>query len=166
MSIVTRYETVTAFDRGTFEAYCAVPEGEGPWPGLVLFQEIFGVNDNMRGLAEKTAAAGYVGLVPDMFWRIEPRFERKDESGLADGMTMVKIECPIMFHYGSRDPFIPVDQIDQVEAAMTGHPGLEFHRYDAGHAFSNWDAPSMYDQPAADAAWTRTLDFFSRHLRA
>jgi carboxymethylenebutenolidase len=48
---------------------------------------------------------------------------------------------------------------------MTGHPGLEFHRYDAGHAFSNWDAPSMYDQPAAEAAWTRTLDFFSRHLR-
>ncbi len=71
-----------------------------------------------------------------------------------------------MFRYGTRDPFIPVDQIDQVEAAMTGHPGLEFHRYDAGHAFSNWDAPSMYNKPAADAAWARTLDFFSRHLRA
>jgi len=240
MPVANRYETVTAFDGGTFEAYCAVPEGEGPWPGLVLFQEIFGVNDNMRGLAEKTAAAGYLALVPDMFWRIEPRFERKDESALADCMTMLqqfdwerggadiastlghlrampecngraggagfcfggvlaylfaatsrpdgqgpdaavsyygsgvhglldlagKIECPIMFHYGTRDPFIPVDQIDQVEAAMTGHPGLEFHRYEAGHAFSNWDAPSMYDQPAADEAWTRTLDFFSRHLRA
>lgn len=240
MSIGNGYETVTAFDGGTFEAYCAVPEGSGPWPGLVLFQEIFGVNDNMRGLAEKAAAAGYLALVPDMFWRIEPRFERKDESGLADGMTKVgqfdwerggadiastlghlrgmpesngraggvgfcfggvlaylfaatsrpdgqgpdavvsyygsgvhgllelagRIECPIMFHYGTRDPFIPVDQIDQVEAAMKGHPGLEFHRYDAGHAFSNWDAPSMYDQPAADEAWARTLDFFSRHLGA
>ena len=89
MPVANRHETVTAFGGGTFEAYCAVPEGDGPWPGLVLFQEIFGVNDNMRGLAEKEAAAGYLALVPDMFWRIEPRFERKDESGLADGMTKV-----------------------------------------------------------------------------
>jgi carboxymethylenebutenolidase len=71
-----------------------------------------------------------------------------------------------MFHYGNQDPFIPVDQIDQVEAAMADRPNVEFHRYDAGHAFSNWDAPSMYNQPAADTAWARTLDFFSRHLRA
>jgi len=70
-----------------------------------------------------------------------------------------------MFHYGSRDPFIPLEQIDAVEAAVAGRRVVEFHRYDAGHAFSNWDAPSMYDQAAADQAWTRTLDFFSRHLR-
>ena len=239
MPVTTRYEIVTAHDGGNFEAYCAVPDGDGPWPGVVLFQEIFGINDNMRGLAEKVAGAGHVALVPDMFWRIEARFERKDESGLADGMALVqrfdwerggadiastlahlrampecsgrvggvgfcfggvlaylfaatarpdgkgpdaavsyygsgvhgllnlaeRIECPIMFHYGDRDPYIPTDQIDEVEAAMAGRPDVEFHRYDAGHAFSNWDAPSMYNQPAADEAWARTLDFFSRHLR-
>ncbi len=59
MSVTTRYETVAASGGGTFQAYCAVPEGEGPWPGVVLFQEIFGINENMRGLAEKTAGAGY-----------------------------------------------------------------------------------------------------------
>ena len=239
MPVTTRYETVVAFDGGTFQAYCAVPEGHGPWPGVVLFQEIFGINDNIRGLAGRLAGEGYVVLAPDMFWRLEPGFERKDESGLADGVALVqkfdwerggadiasalahlramaecdgraggvgfcfggvlaylfaatarpdgkgpdaavsyygsgvhgllglsdRIECPMMFHYGSRDPFIPTEQIDAVEAAVAGRPEVEFHRYDAGHAFSNWDAPSMYDQAAADEAWARTLDFFSRHLR-
>jgi carboxymethylenebutenolidase len=38
------------------------------------------------------------------------------------------------------------------------------HRYAAGHAFSNWDAPSMYDEAAADLAWSRSLDFLAHHL--
>jgi len=69
-----------------------------------------------------------------------------------------------MFHYGVNDPFISPDKISAVEEAVADRPGVEFHRYDAGHAFSNWDAPSMYNQVAADAAWARTLDFFSRTL--
>jgi carboxymethylenebutenolidase len=44
MSVTTRYESVTASDGGTFDAFCAIPGGEGPWPGVVLFQEIFGIN--------------------------------------------------------------------------------------------------------------------------
>jgi len=47
---------------------------------------------------------------------------------------------------------------------VTGLPDTQFHRYEAGHAFSNWDAPSMYNQDAADLAWSRTLEFFSDHL--
>ena len=69
-----------------------------------------------------------------------------------------------MFHYGSTDSFIPTEKIAEVELAVGGRPGVEFHRYDAGHAFSNWDAPSMYDEAAADAAWSRTLAFFGTHL--
>jgi carboxymethylenebutenolidase len=44
---------------------------------------------------------------------------------------------------------------------------VEFHRYEApaGHAFSNWDAPSMYHEPAAEAAWERTIAFLDQHLR-
>ncbi len=234
-----RYERITAPDGGGFDAFCAIP-GSGSGPGMVLFQEIFGINDNMRGLAERLADAGFVTLVPDMFWRLEPRFERKDESGLGDAFAMVQafdwatagpdmtatlahlrampectgwvgvagfcfggtlaylfaatsrvdgrgpdaavsyygsgvhdmlnlmdqVECPIMFHYGARDPFIPEDQIAAVEAAAAGRPDATVHRYDAGHAFSNWDAPSMYDKEAADQAWERTLEFLGRHLQA
>lgn len=234
-----RYERITASDGGEFDAFCAIP-GSGSGPGMVLFQEIFGINDNMRGLAERLAGAGFVTLVPDMFWRLEPRFERKDESGLADAFVMVQafdwatatpdmtatfahllampectggvggvgfcfggtlaylfaatsrvdgrgpdaavsyygsgvhtmlnlmdqITCPVLFHYGARDPFIPEDQIALVEAAAAGRPDVTLHRYDGGHAFSNWDAPSMYDKESADLAWERTLGFLSTHLGA
>ncbi|MGH2651321.1 MAG: dienelactone hydrolase family protein, partial [Actinomycetota bacterium] len=84
-----RYERIPAADGGEFEAFCATP-GSGSGPGVVLFQEIFGINDNMPGLAERLAGEGFVTLVPDMFWRLEPRFERKDESGLADAFGMVQ----------------------------------------------------------------------------
>jgi carboxymethylenebutenolidase len=61
-----RYERITASDGGEFDAFCAVP-GSGSGPGVVLFQEIFGINDNMRGLAERLAEKGFVTLVPDMY---------------------------------------------------------------------------------------------------
>lgn len=239
MSVTTRWEKVAAADGGEFDAFCAVPES-GSGPGVLLFQEIFGINENIRGLAEKLAAEGYVALAPDMFWRIEPRFERKDESGFADAVAMMqkydlskaagdiqathahllglpectgkvgaigfclggalswlaattstvdgkgidaavpyygsgindmldqadRLTCPAMFHYGANDPFIPTENIDAVEAAVAGKPGVEFHRYDAGHAFSNWDAPSMYDEAAATLAWSRTMAFLARTLGA
>ncbi|MGD9531691.1 MAG: dienelactone hydrolase family protein, partial [Pseudonocardia sp.] len=85
---MTGYEQVQTTD-GTFDAYRAGPD-RTPAPGVVVLQEIFGINDNIRTLADRLAAAGYVVLAPDMFWRIERRFERKDESGLADGMARVQ----------------------------------------------------------------------------
>jgi carboxymethylenebutenolidase len=51
-----------------------------------------------------------------------------------------------------------------VETAAAGRADVAFHRYDAGHAFSNWDAPSMYDQESADLAWDRTLEFLATYL--
>ena len=238
MSVTTRYEKVADGDGGQFDAFCAVPPG-GTGPGILLFQEIFGINDNMRALAERLAEEGYVCLVPDMFWRIEPRFERKDESGMADAFAIVQkfdfgtavsdiqaahthllampectgkvgvigfclggglafaaatmsrvngkgpdaavpyygspvndllghvdqLDCPTMFHYGNHDAFIPEAKIAEVEGAVKDRPGVVLHRYDAGHAFSNWDAPSMYDKEAADVAWARTLEFFAQHLK-
>ncbi|AFT68704.1 Dienelactone hydrolase (Carboxymethylenebutenolidase) [Alloalcanivorax dieselolei B5] len=65
---------IEARDGGHFRAYLAVPEG-GKGPGLVLGQEIFGVNGTMRELADSYAEEGYVTLVPDLFWRIEPGIE-------------------------------------------------------------------------------------------
>jgi carboxymethylenebutenolidase len=59
---------------GEFYAYKASPPG-GTGPGLVLIQEIFGVNQNMRQIADGLAAKGFVVYVPDLFWRFEPRIE-------------------------------------------------------------------------------------------
>jgi carboxymethylenebutenolidase len=55
-----------------FAGYLAVPPA-GDGPGLVLFQEIFGVNPHIRAVAEQYALDGFVVLAPDMFWRQAPR---------------------------------------------------------------------------------------------
>ncbi len=55
-------------------AYLALPPG-GRGPGLLLLQEIFGVNAHIRSVAEQYALAGFVVLAPDVFWRDAPRIE-------------------------------------------------------------------------------------------
>lgn len=57
-----------------FAGYLALPPA-GHGPGLVLFQEIFGVNAHIRAVAEQYALSGFVVLAPDVFWRQAPRVE-------------------------------------------------------------------------------------------
>jgi carboxymethylenebutenolidase len=51
----------------------AVPEGEGPWPGVVMVHEAYGINDVMRRQAARVAEAGYLALMPDLFAQGGPR---------------------------------------------------------------------------------------------
>jgi carboxymethylenebutenolidase len=69
-----KFITVTARDGGIFKAYLATPES-GSGPGIVLLQEIFGINQYMRDVADSYAEEGYVVLAPDLFWRQEPDVE-------------------------------------------------------------------------------------------
>ncbi len=62
---------ITASDGGNFEAYLAKP-AQGSGPGLILLQEIFGINRYLRDMAENFVEEGYVVLVPDLFWRMKP----------------------------------------------------------------------------------------------
>ncbi|HEY1836135.1 MAG TPA: dienelactone hydrolase family protein [Rhizomicrobium sp.] len=64
---------------GAMGGYLASPSG-GRGPGLVVIQEIFGVNKVMRDLADGFAARGYFALVPDLFWRIQPGVQLTDHS--------------------------------------------------------------------------------------
>ena len=57
-----------------FAGYLALPPA-GTGPGLVLFQEVFGVNEHIRAVAEQYALDGFVVLAPDVFWRQAPRVE-------------------------------------------------------------------------------------------
>jgi carboxymethylenebutenolidase len=63
---------LTAADgSGHFGGYLSLP-ASGSGPGLVMAQEIFGVNATMREVADYFAEEGYVVLVPDLFWRQKP----------------------------------------------------------------------------------------------
>jgi carboxymethylenebutenolidase len=66
---------------GEFSAYVAKPEGPGPWPAVVVIQEIFGVNQVMRDVCDSLSAhSGYLCICPDLFWRIEPGIDITDHS--------------------------------------------------------------------------------------
>lgn len=64
---------------GNFSAYLAVPAAT-PAPGIILAQEIFGVNKVMRTIADTFATQGFAAICPDLFWRQEPGVDITDGS--------------------------------------------------------------------------------------
>jgi carboxymethylenebutenolidase len=64
---------------GSFGAYLAIP-AKTPAPGLVVAQEIFGVNQVMRDVCDWLASEGYLACCPDIFWRIEPGIQLTDKT--------------------------------------------------------------------------------------
>jgi carboxymethylenebutenolidase len=211
------------------------PSGRGP--GLVVIQEIFGLDDYLRSVAADLAEAGYVVVVPELFHRIAPGWSSThDEEGVAASMKVAsgfdpaqgladvlaavahlrslpsvtggvgvlgfclggslafaaaaegdpdtavsfygstvaasiadlgRVTCPIQFHFGGRDPYIPRSDVAVVEAAVATHPGAEIHvQEEAGHAFHNHVAPMFHHPEAAARAWELTTDFLRRTLPA
>jgi len=69
-----RDTSIAASDGGRFSGYLSVPKSAKA-PGLVIIQEIFGVNDHIREVVDEYANSGYVALAPEMFWRIEPNVQ-------------------------------------------------------------------------------------------
>jgi carboxymethylenebutenolidase len=59
-------------DGSRMPAYVARPARDGPHPGLLLFQEAFGVNHHIRGVGDRFAAEGYVVIAPELFHRTAP----------------------------------------------------------------------------------------------
>jgi len=55
-----------AFADVTIRAYTARPEGSGPWPAVCIVHEAFGLNDDIRRIAERFADNGYLALAPDL----------------------------------------------------------------------------------------------------
>ena len=58
-----------------FNAYLAEPGGT-PRGAIVVIQEIFGVNPGIRAKCDHWARLGYLGLAPDLFWRIRSPISR------------------------------------------------------------------------------------------
>jgi carboxymethylenebutenolidase len=57
--------------RGSFSACLAAPSSQSR-AGIVLIQEVLGLNNNLRQAADDYAKAGYLAIVPDSYWRLEP----------------------------------------------------------------------------------------------
>lgn len=80
---------ITAEDGHALSAYRADPEGP-PKGGLVVVQEIFGVNGHIRGVCDRFAAAGYAAMAPAVFDRVQRGVELDyTPAGLAEGRRLV-----------------------------------------------------------------------------
>ncbi len=111
-SALDAYVTIAARDGGRFRAYCARPS-KGSGPGLIILQEIFGVTAALRRLADRYAEEGYVVLVPDLFWRLEPGVELEhDEKGMQQAFSL----------YGRFDEARAVEDIADTIAALRAMP--------------------------------------------
>lgn len=102
--------TIGSYDGGEFSGYLAIP-ASGRGPGIVVLQEIFGVNANMRRVCEWFAEHGFVALCPDLFWRIEPGVELGEED-----------RDKAMELYGKLDAQLAVDDAGAALDALRGHP--------------------------------------------
>ena len=229
---------ITADDGRSYDATVVTPEaGEGP--GIVLYQEIFGVNDFLLGKAADLAGLGYTVCCPDVFWRVDPGVSLPhDEIGLQRGMGIAgrwmgevpddtkvsdlaaalsqfrtdprvrggvavmgyclggtlaymsaiagdpvacvsyygsgvsdqlgaagEITCPVLFHFGDNDSYIPNEQVERIKAAFAGRDDVTVRVANgAGHAFENLLAPAFADPGAAGGSWPVTVDFLRRHL--
>lgn len=70
---------IDAHDGGIFYAYLAAPRS-AKGPGLVVCQEIFGVNGVMREVCDGFAAQGFFAICPDLFWRQQPGIQLTDRT--------------------------------------------------------------------------------------
>jgi carboxymethylenebutenolidase len=85
---------IEASGGGRYDAYLSLPPS-GRGPGLLLFQEIFGVNRHICAVADQYALDGFVVLAPDLFWRDAPRVELGYEGADRErAMTLLRAADP------------------------------------------------------------------------
>ena len=131
--------------------------------------------DHLRSLPEvagqKVAAMGYC-LGGFLAYSIACRFDPDATvsyygSTIADHLTEAEgLTCPIIFHFGGNDPFIPNEQVDAIRARLDDRDNVAIHvQHQAGHAFENFLAPQFFDKEASEASWPLTVDFLERELR-
>jgi carboxymethylenebutenolidase len=75
--IVTQKVVLQVADGSAMNAYVARPADASAHPGMLIFQEAFGVNAHIRELTERFARAGVVAIAPELFHRTAPGFEGK-----------------------------------------------------------------------------------------
>lgn len=85
-------------DGQAFDGYLAEPEGDGKAPGIVVITSMYGLDDEMKELADAYAEDGFLVSVPDVFWRQSPgpttdfdaAFERWQNFGFETGVSDIE----------------------------------------------------------------------------
>lgn len=132
MTVTTRRALIPAHGRGAIPALVAEP-GRGSGPGILLLHEIFGITDYIRRRATTLAEAGYVTLVPDLYWRLGDNvvIEEGDEGALESGLDYRQ---RLDFSAAVDDAVAALEHLDEMEESL-GHGGVLGFCLGAGIAF-------------------------------
>jgi carboxymethylenebutenolidase len=89
-------------------------------------------------------------------------------SAIPDGLGQAeRVTCPILFHFGDADEYVPAEKREAVRQAFADRPNTEFHIHPgANHAFDNHRAAMFHHPEAAARAWEQTRDFLARQYPA
>jgi carboxymethylenebutenolidase len=95
----SRWIDIDTDNGNNFRGYLSLPP-TGSGPGIVLIQEIWGVNSHIQAVADQYALDGYVVLAPDVFWRLSPGVNLNyDEAGSNQAFDYMKrLDFPLAVH--------------------------------------------------------------------
>lgn len=157
----------------TMPIFTSRPDGDGKRPAVIVIQEIFGVNENIKGIADRFAAEGYVAAAPDMFHRegynVEVPFDDMARgAGIRGKLTNDDVVADVTaavealrndptvdsnnigivgFCFGGMVSYLSAARVDGIKAAAIYYGGGILPRPDAPA-----DAPRLLDATAADVA--------------
>src|SRR6056300_927835 len=146
----------TTADGRTVSAYFAEADKKDA-PVVILIHEWWGLNDNIKTMAEDIRAKGFHAIAIDLF----------NGSVTANADSLQKLNAPLLGHFGTLDKSINPEMVGafQKNLAQAGKSDLmTTHWYTAGHAFAN-PTGGRYDEDDAALAWARTHTFLAAHLR-
>jgi Dienelactone hydrolase family len=101
MEIRSEYVQLSVSDGTTMRAWTARPKEEGSHPGLLVFQEAFGVNAHIRDIAGRFAREGFITVAPELFHRTGAGFEGRYDD-FPSTMPHMKASGPRMTGSGAR----------------------------------------------------------------
>lgn len=139
---------------GSCPAALSVPEGDGPWPAVIMFPDAGGMRDVARQMGERLSGLGYVVLVPDVYYRhgpyepVDMRTVFQDEAARKRLMAMIGSYTAAML---ATDATAFVDYLDSLPEKRPGGVGLT--GYCMGGRLSLMASGILGDRVAAAASF-------------
>jgi meso-butanediol dehydrogenase / (S,S)-butanediol dehydrogenase / diacetyl reductase len=149
---VTQTQINIQTEDGVADAYIVRPKGKGPWPGVVLYTDIMGVRPVFLAMARRLANAGFVVLLPNLFYRVarpfDPALSVKHSADFARLMTLGQTLNRTLVESDARAYAAALRADRSVAKGPLGCVG-----YCMTGAFAVWSAAAVPDQFGAVASF-------------